>query len=434
MLRGDPKRSLEEDFGCSVMLGVRRTTRDLPEAVLAAFQKDPGEIHRKRLDRFTVHDWRRCIHWLDTSGLALYFLNRLTSLGVEKCVPVEVLGQLRQRLSDNRIRTRDLFDEFAIINDRFRKAGLRYVNLKGFSLVPDYCPDPSLRYQLDLDFLMSPSDALACCDILESFGYSATKHDERLVEFRAGMERVPSIRDLYKPKRRRSVEVHFAISLPEKASALLDRSRMHSIDGLEFPVLSEVDMFLAQTLHLFKHFKAEWTRISWLLEFRAFVTARRHNSSFWHEVHAVAANLPQSILGLGVVTYLGTEAFGEFAPPALTEWSVDVLPRPVRLWLERYGRTVLLTDFPGTKLYLLLKNELSSDREPRRWITLRTLLPLHRPPQVAYVGRGPNGPRIRAVFDQVRFVLFRLRFHVAESLRYLVEVRRWKRIINSLSG
>ncbi len=434
MLRGGVKRNLEEDFRCIVISGARRTNRALPEAVLATFGEDDRAAHGKRLDCFTVREWRRCLHWLDTSGLALYFLNRITSLGLEEYVPVEVLGQLQQRFKDNRLRTKDLFDEFVLINESFREAGLRYANLKGFSLVPDYCPEPSLRYQLDLDFLMSPSDEPECCHILESFGYVATKPDEQLVEFRAGMERVPSIRDLYKSKPRRSVEAHFAISLPIEVSQLLGRTRLHSINGFEFTVLSEPDMFLAQALHLFKHFKAEWTRISWLLEFRRFVTAQWHNSSLWHEVHTLATSVPQGVLGLGAVTYLGTEAFGEFAPPELTNWSVDVLPRQVRLWLERYGRTVLLTDFPGTKLYLLLKSELSSDRRSRSIVTSGKLLPLHRPPQVAYVGRGSTASRIRAIVDQVRFVLFRLRFHITESSRYLVEAKRWKRIVNGLSG
>lgn len=417
-----------------VMLGARHMNRELPEAVIATFRDDDRDVHRKRLDRFAARDWRPCIHWLDTSGLALYFLSRVISLGLEECIPVEVLGQLQQRLTDNRLRTRDLFDEFTLINGRFEEAGLRYVNLKGFSLVPEYCPDPSFRSQLDLDFLMSSSDGPQCCDILGTLGYVAIRPDDRVLEFRAGMEHVPSVRDLYKPKPRRSVEVHFATSLPEKVSALLSRSRFHSMNGFEFPVLSESDLFLAHTHHLFKHLKGEWTRISWLLEFRTLVAAQRDNSSFWREVHTLATNIPQSVLGLGVVTWLGKEAFGEFASPDLTEWSVDELPRPIRLWLERYGRTVLLTDFPGTKLYLLLENERSVGRNSRSKMTRGKLLPLHRPPQVACVAGGSIGSRVRAIADQLRFVLFRLRFHIAESSRYLVEAQRWKRIVNGSSG
>jgi Uncharacterised nucleotidyltransferase len=414
-----------------LMLGVRQMNRGLPEAVIATFREEERGAHRERLGRFTVRDWRRHIHWLDTSGLALYFLNRITTLGLEKSVPVTVLGELQQRYTDNQLRTRDLFDEFALINKKFQMAGLRYVNLKGFSLVPEYCPDPSLRYQLDLDFLMSPSDAPRCCEILRGFGYVAYRPDDSVLEFRAGMEQVPSIRDLYKPKPRRSVEVHFSISLREPASALLARSRMHSMNGLGFPALSEADLLLAHTLHLFKHLKGEWVRVSWLLEFQTFVAAHRDHSTFWREVHALATRVPEGVLGLGVVTWFATRAFGGFAPPELTEWTVNALPQPVRLWLERYARTVLLTDFPGTKLYLLLRSELSSGLNSRRMVTRGKLLPLHRPPQVAYVAGGSIGSKVRVLVDQLRFVLFRLRFHIVESSRYLFEAQRWKRVVNS---
>jgi hypothetical protein len=323
--------------------------------------------------------------------------------------------------------------EFVVINQRFQEARLRYVNLKGFSLTPDYCQDPCLRYQLDLDFLMSRVDATRCCALLKDLGYEAIHLDDDVLEFRTGMERVPSIRDLYKPKARRSVEVHFAISLQEKVSTLLHRSRMRFANGLEFPVLSEADMFMAQTLHLFKHVKSEWTRLSWLLEFRAFVAARREDFSFWRQVQAFSANVPQGTLGVGVVTWLCAELFGDFAPLELTEWSVAELPRPVRLWLERYGRTALLTQFPGTKLYLLLRGELLGDRRSRSDVTRGKLFPLHRAPKVAYVTRGSIGSKLGALVDQFRFALFRLRFHIAQSSRYLIEAQRWNRILNGSS-
>jgi Uncharacterised nucleotidyltransferase len=423
-------RDFEEQRRYLVMLSVGQVNRDLPEAVIASFRDNDADAHGKQLARFTVREWRSSIRWLDTSGLALYFLDRVTALGLEDCIPAEVLGQLQQRLADNRLRTSDLFDEFAEVNGRFERAGLRYVNLKGFCLVPEYCPDPTLRYQLDLDFLIFPADAPRCCDVLGSLGYEVIRPDDRSLEFRAGMERLPSINDLYKPKSRRSIEVHFAISLPEKAAALLERSRRHSMNGFEFPVLSEADMFLAQALHLFKHVAGEWIRISWLLELRRFVVNRGHNSSLWREVRVLAGKIPHSVEGLGVVMWLCTRTFGEFAPSDLTEWTVDALPNRVQLWLECYGRTIVLTEFPGTKLYLLLKKELSTERKSRNELARRRLLPLHRPPRVAYAGAGAISVRLRALADQCRFVLFRLRFHVAESSRYLLEAHRWKRIVS----
>lgn len=414
-----------------VMLGLGRMNRRLPQAVIATFRDDDHATQATELRRFSIRDWARNMRWLDTSGLALYFLDRVSTLGLQECVPGEVLQQLQQRHTDNRRRTESLFEEFVVMNRRLQEAGVQYVNLKGFSLIPDYCPDLSLRYQLDLDLLMCAEAAPQCCEVLESLGYAANKPDDHVVEFTAGMERVPSIRDLYKPKPRRCIEVHFTISLPETAETLLQRCRPHSQNGVTFPVLSEADVFLAQAFHLFKHVQGEWLRVSWLLEFKTFVATRRDDAAFWRQVRASALNIPRCVVALGVATWLCTEAFGKFAPSDLTDWTVDVLPPAIRLWLERYGQTVLLCDFPGTKLYLLLKSELSDDRESGSKLTRSRLLPLHRPPRVARATGASMGSRLRASIDQLRFGLFRLKFHVIEGSRYVVEAQRWKRLVTS---
>jgi hypothetical protein len=176
--------------------------------------------------------------------------------------------------------------------------------------------------------------------------------------------------------------------------------------------------------------KSEWTRISWLLEFRTFVTAHRDESEFWQHVRQRAANNEEDAIAVGVAVWLATEAFGEFAPPALTVWSLDGLPAPVRLWLECYGKKLLLADFPGTKLYLLLDGELSSSSSSSRKIDWDKVFPLHRPPRVTHPSDGAVHGRIRARLTEMSFMFFRMRFHVAEGTRYLIEVQRWKRIVN----
>ncbi len=49
---------------------------------------------------------------------------------------------------------------------------------------------------------------------------------------------------------------------------------------------------------------------------------------------------------------------GEFAPEALTYWTVDRMPVAARLWVKLYGHHVVFAGFPGSKLYLLLQKEL----------------------------------------------------------------------------
>jgi hypothetical protein len=330
-----------------------------------------------------------------------------------------------------------LYEEFTRINCAFQNSHLQYAALKGFALIPDYCSDPSLRCQFDFDFLIHPSDACNCTKALRFLGYQLTHAGESDWELKAGTDRLPSVHDLYKVKPQQSVELHFGIGHSRPASALsgdlLNRLRHRSLHGITFPSLSPADMFLGQAFHLFRHIGSEWTRFSWLLEYRNFVRAHHEDHALWNEVHLRAADMQDSALAVGTATLLSSMAFGKFAPPALTGWTVRTLSEPVRIWIERYGWDVLLADFPGTKLYLLLQRELMSDE--RAWTQTRRarLLPLHRSPRVVHPSDNAKGLRPRTLVTQLKFSAFRLRFHLIEGLRYMVESRRWKRIRNAAS-
>jgi hypothetical protein len=188
-------------------------------------------------------------------------------------------------------------------------------------------------------------------------------------------------------------------------------------------------MFLGQALHLLRHLCCEWTRISWLLEYRNFVRSQSDNHALWNEVYTRSASVDDCTLAIGAATHMASMAFGEFAPPALTEWSVRSLPDSVRLWIERYGRDVLLADFPGTKLYLLLQRELMSDEQGWRQLRSTKLFPLHRTVPLVCGDDKSKDLGARQFVSQLRFSVFRLRFHLIEGLRYLFESWRWKRIL-----
>jgi hypothetical protein len=405
--------------------------RRLAEAVIATFRDNEKAAICERLRRFRVHDWKRNSYWLDASGLALYFLDRLKTLQVEQVLPPSILAGLEERLADNGQRSKDLFEEFLRINQAFHAAGLRYVNLKGFSLIPDYCREPSLRCQFDLDFLASAGDANRCRGILETLGYAVAGRGENVLEFKSGAASLPAIGELYKPRKQRSVEVHFLAS-PAGALGLsgdpLERAQEHAVHGTTFPALSDIDSFLSQANHLFRHLQSEWTRISWLLEFKTFIAFRRDQSGFWAEVGNRAAGVTDGPLAVAVSTWLATEAFGQFAPASLTQWSVDAIPAKLRQWMECYGRKILLSDFPGSKLYLLLEEQLR-DRGAASQLNWKKVFPLHRPPQITFSsGRGSG---VRGIVAQTRYMFFRLRFHLREGIRLLLEAWRWKRIVGA---
>jgi hypothetical protein len=412
--------------------------RQLAKTVVATFRDESPAILRERFSRFGERGWLRNREWLHTSGLALYFLARAKALGIEDVMPAGILNGLDGNLTENRVRTEDLFNEFVKLNMEFQRAKLSYANLKGFALTPHSCHDPVFRYQHDLDFLVSRSDAERCGRALERQGYRLDRVFGDTWEFRAGDAQVSSLRDLYKTRLNRSVDVRF---LPEKEEDellrecnMLSRLQLQTWNGFEFPALEESDKLLGQALHLFKHINTAWTRTAWMLEYATAIRAHRDDEAFWREIITRIETTPEKKVGVGIASRIVSRAFGVSLPTQLQS-TVDELPERVSLWVERYQDEVVFQDHPGSKLYLLLQDVLLQERLGRPTRRHKRLLPSHLPPQISPVRRS-DGLRMRSrvLWAQARFVLKRLRFHVAEGLRYKIEAARWKKFVAGLSS
>jgi len=400
----------------------------LADAILGTFHLQTAETSSADLALFPLSAWTETHRWLDASGLALYFLDRVKRLRLEAVVPAPVLQRLERNLADNRERTSDTFAEFVRINRAFTAAGVTFVNVKGISLVPHACEDPALRLQLDLDFAIEMRQVQCCAVTLAAMGYTLTGVSGSVWEFQAGAYSLASERDLYKPKPQRSVEVHFDAG--HQPMELAMRREWAEWGGFSFPVLSAADRFVAQARHVLKHIRGEWTRLSWLLEFRHSVMHWKDDSAFWQQVREQAVADTEVRTAIGAAIVLATTAFGSFAPEHLACWTVDALEPDMALWLDRYGREAIMADFPGTKLYLLQPECAGPGKIAPAAVKRRKLIPLHKVPRIVH-GAGARGLRSRARgwSAQMSFVLFRLRFHVTAGCRYLVEAPRWRKVL-----
>jgi hypothetical protein len=142
---------------------------------------------------------------------------------------------------------------------------------------------------------------------------------------------------------------------------------------------------------------------------------------------------PHTSIAIGLTTLLSYGIFGGEAPAQLEEWTSARLPATVKLWAEHYGREAVLADFPGTKLYLLLQEELRGNDDSWKHTKRNRLMPRRLAPRIVSVSADDNAwKRMRNELFQLRFLLFRLRFHVVEGLHYLVEASRWKRRLATL--
>lgn len=411
-----------------------REERLVREAILLIFC-DPLPQQCLQLRHLSRRKWKKLLRWLDLSGLALYFFDRVIELRLVDFVPASVIKCLEQRLIQNTQRTQSMTAESVAIQCEFQKAGLCYAVLKGLSLWPNSIPNPELRLQFDLDYLVADENMQEARDILVRSGYRFSASSERCWKFIRNERSALTLKDVYRDTGSWAIELHDVSGGSERSSPLL-RLKWRELRGISMPTLSPVDVFLRQGLHAYKDVCSQFFRLSLLIEFYRHVIFCRNDDEFWKALHREAHENPQAVLGLGVVTLLITQIMGEFAPEALTHWTVDRLPRPARLWVATYGRRIVLGSFPGSKLYRLLKGELEAGASPAKQL-LR-----HSP--------NPSGPPASATLDfpvetfSIRLVRFirlmryrmqfdlipsRLRFYGIESLRLALETRRWRRIM-----
>jgi len=409
----------------------------LAQAVIATFKEAETEAHYDRLSEFGYRSWAGIYGWLDASGLALYFFHRINALGLDAVLPDRVLRRFEENTADNREQSAGMLVDFIKINLEFQAAGLSYVNLKGFTLIPDVCSDAALRCQLDLDFLVAYSDLSRCKEILERQGYLLAGSGKNVREFKTGSEQLPSVRNLYKPKPQKSIEIHFDGAAERESAPLcngkLSRYQLQNWNGLKFPVLSKCDKFIELAFHLFKHLKGEWTRASWILEYANFINFHREDEALWLEVKKHVSSNPSAMTAVGIATLLADQGFGISHLPGTLATTVLELPQPVRLWVEQYGNSVLFASFPGTKLYLFLQMALYLDGDALPPGRHRKLLPFHRPLRITVdLGDKSMTTRVRQIRTELNYFVFRFRFHLIQGLFYITEASGWKRTIASL--
>jgi putative nucleotidyltransferase-like protein len=389
------------------------------------------------LPRASSRRWSRMLPWLDCAGLSLYFLDALTRRNAAGEVPADFLDRLRHRKQQNRERICRIEETFAALNRQFTEAGVHYAALKGFSLVPDYCADASLRALSDLDYFISASCLDRAQRILAEHGYVLKKQTAE--EFAYWIPSTEPTREdqQYSAATPLAIELHLSLwnssysELPLICPPISIQVRKYK--GSEYCGLSDPEIFLFQISHAFRHLMRGSVRPSWLLEIARFSTRRRQDARLWEEIARLAAS--DDILGemMGLIASMAAQVFEMPVPEALMPWREQVAG-PARIWMERYAREWLIDSvcangfsiFPRNKLLLFLKEGYIRDAGLRLQSKRSSLYPWAGLSHLLERSRGQRVTEFAAISKRWRWLVSRLRYHAGANVRYGCELPRWR--------
>jgi putative nucleotidyltransferase-like protein len=386
--------------------------------------------------QYSDRDWQRTLPWVHETGLALYFLQKLKDTNTIATLPSQTLFHLEKSFQANLRRLFRLLSQFDLLNRKFEAAGIVYAAVKGFSLIPEFCPNPHLRQQSDFDYVITDESLPGARRVLEHAGYAIRTHSSNDYLFCLPTARfLPMVHNQYSADAPCPVELHLSLWDSNARDICLAEPTFnanHTVHRqyreLTFRGLADEIQFLFQVTHLFYHISNYWVRLSWLFEIAYFLKQRAADAPFWIRIEQHIGDDPvlQEIVAL--IAILAQQFFAGPLPLSLESWTV----RPaVRIWVQRYAcawafgnnQVHNLSFFPTAKLTLFLLQHYVPDQRHFIW---SRMFPSQRLTQVA---RSLKANPSRILDEQFRGrerLVRRILFHLAANLRYVCEQPRWR--------
>ena len=346
---------------------------------------------------------------------------------------------MEQDFAANRQRKDYLWQRFASLNRKFEEAGIRYAALKGFSHIPEFCPDAALRHQGDLDYLVDEQSLPTAQRLLEEAGYrlKPPMSDQEFVYLLPNVGE-PSLARCYAPEFH-AVELHLDIwdsdlnRLPMMGRMFsVNRTCVHETNGLVFPALADEDLFVLQVLHTCRHLFTYWIRMSHIYEIGYFLARRAGDNALWRRVEErVGDNLVLRELAV-VVSEMVAKLFDAPLPDLIREWGEAVRP-PVRVWIDNYARYCAFWDLPvyrfnplpRSKLTLFLHQQFGTLCAEPNLVRNQLIVPTRLGRMKSAVKKDPSLLLSGKWWKRQR-VLSRGAFHALSGMRYAAEIPRWR--------
>jgi hypothetical protein len=407
---------------------------------ITSFLGSEGETRGKRiLSGISAAEWARESGWLDRSGLALPLIDAIQKRSLEEMLPADLLASLRQSLTDNEKRMRQMLAEFTQLTQSLNGRAVSYACVKGFSLIPDWLPSIACRHQSDFDFLVAERHIEVAEEVLVSLGYRVVAKEPSGERRYAtpGMEIKGKDAYLYALEESHAAELHLYFWEPEEEEIQLAfpiqsldwHLEMHSVEGASFLRLRPAYQVTYQLLHFFRHLSGTWARLLWLYEIAQFVVNHRSDNELWREANALWQNDAKLKQVCHLVLRLAAKTFS-VPLPSLVESEVFAWEE-CRRWLDHFSGSCLYADLPGNKASLLLMRPFFEDEKSYRRYRARRLFPMGHghvlDERVSPVVARSLGYRLRNLGYQYS----RARYHFSANLHFFALRVRW--MIRALS-
>jgi Uncharacterised nucleotidyltransferase len=414
----------------------------LAENIVNFLSYSPGAAERVvALSRFNAAQWQRTLSWMDDAGLALYFLHKLRQTKSTNAIPDWVLARLERNLVANRQRVNSMSRQFGFLNKRFHEAGVRYAAMKGFSLVPEFCPDASLRHQGDFDYLIDEASAPVAQQALVKAGYvpKRSHSSKEFIYVKPSLGEPRRDDKLYEAQAPHAVELHLDTWDSEQTGlrltgipSFLEKTITREWNGLTFPSLNEEDAFLFQVMHACHHLFDYWIRMSWLFEVAYFLNRRAPDARLWNRIQKRVGDNALLREFVVLITDLAARLFNAPLPPALGVWHSEIR-REARVWLENYARSWVFSEIPAhqfrllprAKLVLFLQQQYAGNAQARHHFALGRVFSVGRLVRIAHSINDRPSLALNKAWWKRQLLARRSLFHLLAGLRYLCEVPRW---------
>ena len=408
-------------------------------SVIRALSLNPDLRRTPELPSLRSRQGTKLMQWLDQSGLALAFLKRTSSRAAGACLPDEWHNALEGRRKRNAIRLQDMLDEFQRLNEAFRSQRVQAVTLKGFSLVPDFCEDPSLRHQTDFDFLVAPGDVDAAAEVLRSCGYSTPQLSYSGEScFTTPLHHVPSrTDDLYAIQHHRQVDLHVSptesspwlqVDFPDHAEHGITPM---NISGVRFHGLSLETRFLVQVLHAFRHSSRSWIRLSWLMEIGHCMDLHHDDDALWIRLLEQTGNGPLMRRIFAFILTLTHRLFESRIPPRIENWAMEGMTPTLRAWLDHFSEDWAIADWPGSLSNLFLTSEFIVESRLRKEYLLSRLIPKRERLTIETRNTDDLERPFTWQIQRWKYVAHRAGIHLGDLIRLPLEQLRWQRALDS---